>query len=397
MAAETSKSRAKDAQNVDPNEVLQYLLSKNISINHAIGMVTNMYYESLFDPLAMGDKGTSAGLFQHHADRKDKLMKATNGDLSNWKAQVDYALSENASKKYLSRSFKTPEEASYWFTYNWENPSNRAEKAVQRQSWIKSFNGGQYFTGIYNPNNLDVELKAVAPSKSSGKKATYTNLEGTAAGISEPQPYIPSAYIPPEMMSGVDYGPQEFVAEVEKEQDKQVEKETKSQESTARAELDAKTQEAQQKENELAFLKTIQKAVDVSALNQNQNTSQEDQNRMANMAAGYQFEEMPIQQSLPQLPTIYQFEEGGEKSEEDEEEVEESENEDENNKESEDEDSNEENMEEDEESEDNEDDEEEDEGEDKDEEEDEDEVEYLTPEEIEELIKKGYKIEYVKE
>lgn len=399
MASETSKSRAKDAGNVDPNEVLQYLLSKNVPTNHALGMLSNMYYESLFDPTAMGDKGSSAGLFQHHASRKDGLLKATNGDLSNWKAQIDYALSESSSKKYLSKSFKTPEEASHWFTYNWEVPSNKAEKAVQRQAWIKSFNNGQYSTGIYNPNNLNVQVKTVAPSKSSGKKSTSQDIEGSnveTTSIPTPDMQIPTAYISPELLGNVGYGPpqqasinpDEFIAAVEKEDEKETEKQAKIKESEARSQIEQKTQEEIKQENQNAFLEMIQAATDNSALQSNNN--QQDTTAAQRMAQAYQFEEIPIQQGMPKLPTIYQFEEGGEmEDEEEEEEVEENEREvneeEEENKKEEDENEDE-----------NEDEENIDDEEENEDEEDEDEVQYLTPEKIEELISKGYKIEYVK-
>jgi hypothetical protein len=399
MASETSKSRAKDAGNVDPNEVLQYLMSKNISTNHALGMLSNMYYESLFDPTAMGDKGASAGLFQHHASRKDGLLKATNGDLSNWKAQIDYALSEGASKKYLSRNFASPEEASHWFTYNWEAPSNKAEKAVQRQAWIKSFNNGQYSTGIYNPNNLNVQIKTVAPSKSTGKKATSQDIEGSSTettNVVTPDMQIPTAYISPELLGNVGYGPpqqasinpDEFVAAVEKEDEKETEKQAKVKESEARSQIEQKTQEEIQQENQNAFLEMIQAATDNSAIQSG--NKQQDTTAAQRMAQAYQFEEIPVQQGMPELPTIYQFEKGGEMEDEEEEEDVEEMDEEENNEEEENEKEEVENEEEDEDKEDEEGEEDEEEGE------EEDEVEYLTPEEIEELISKGYKIQYVK-
>ena len=150
----------KPNKRVSPNEVYSYLISKGVPTQHAIGMMANIRHESNFIPTAIGDSGTSGGFFQHHASRFTGLKKHTGGDLTNWKKQIDYALSESDTKNYLKKDFKTPEEASYWFTTKWERPANAGTKAVQRQGWIKEFmsnRGKDWNAPTYNPEGLSEE------------------------------------------------------------------------------------------------------------------------------------------------------------------------------------------------------------------------------------------------
>jgi hypothetical protein len=126
---------------VSVQEIYNYLREKGLSHQHAVGMVANIKAESDFDPGAIGDNGTSGGLFQHH-DGKDATrftaMKEFAGEnwKTNWKAQIDYALTEKDTELYLSKNFNTSEEASKWFTINWERPKNADIKATRRAELI---------------------------------------------------------------------------------------------------------------------------------------------------------------------------------------------------------------------------------------------------------------------
>lgn len=155
--------RAKDvaSRSVDPNEVLAYLQSKGVSKNHALGMIANIKYESGFNPTiteAGKNGGGGIGLFQHTGPRRKALLNYLNNDVTNWKGQIDFALSESSSKDYLSNDFKSPEQASHYFTTKWERPANAEVRGVQRQGFFKSFDGGKYATEVYNPTNVDATL-----------------------------------------------------------------------------------------------------------------------------------------------------------------------------------------------------------------------------------------------
>jgi hypothetical protein len=158
MPRKKYKVNVAEGERVSPNAVYDYLIQKGVPHNHALGMMANIRHESNFIPTAKGDSGTSAGLFQHHNERYSGLKKHVNNDLRNWKGQIDYALNEGDTKSFLKKDFKSPEQASHWFTTKWERPQDAGKKAVQRQGWIKTYldNRGQdYNQNLYNPENID--------------------------------------------------------------------------------------------------------------------------------------------------------------------------------------------------------------------------------------------------
>jgi hypothetical protein len=65
---------------VSSKEIYDYLKSKGISHNHAMGMLANIQAESSFNAGAIGDNGTSGGLFQHHAERFSGMVSFAGKD-----------------------------------------------------------------------------------------------------------------------------------------------------------------------------------------------------------------------------------------------------------------------------------------------------------------------------
>ena len=131
---------------VNPNEIKSYLSSKGLDPNQVAGIMANIQAESSFDSGAMGDGGTSGGLVQHHDSKQDKrftnMVKAAGGQdrwQKNWKAQLDFALSEPAGARYQNMTFPTPQAASSWWTINFEIPANKEQKAA-----IRSQNASQF-------------------------------------------------------------------------------------------------------------------------------------------------------------------------------------------------------------------------------------------------------------
>lgn len=121
---------------VSPEDIKSYILSKGLSKNHAAGMLANIRAESSFNSAAYNPndngKGRSIGLFQHHASRANNLEQRVPDWRTNWKGQIDFALSEPAGQRYSSMSFRTPEEAARWFTINFERPANMVVAANTR-------------------------------------------------------------------------------------------------------------------------------------------------------------------------------------------------------------------------------------------------------------------------
>jgi hypothetical protein len=125
---------------VSSKEVYDYIRSKGLSHNHAMGMLANIQAESSFNAGAIGDSGTSGGLFQHHAERFDGMVAyAGKNWAKNWKRQVDYALREGSGKQYIEKEFTSAADASAWFTLNFERPSNKEQKAKDRIDNLTNF------------------------------------------------------------------------------------------------------------------------------------------------------------------------------------------------------------------------------------------------------------------
>ena len=124
---------------VSPAELFQYLTEvKGLSKNHSLGIINNIRHESGFEfgahnPDDLGKP--SSGLFQHRGSRRDSLVEfAGGGDewSKDWRTQIDYMMTENDTKKYLKKTFNTPDEASSWFTEFWERPDKAKKKAKDR-------------------------------------------------------------------------------------------------------------------------------------------------------------------------------------------------------------------------------------------------------------------------
>lgn len=142
---------------VSPEEIYEYLKSKGLSHNHIMGMLANIQAESSFDAGAIGDSGTSGGLFQHHAERFSGMTSfAGKNWRKEWKKQVDYALREKSGREYASIKFNTPEEASKWFTLNFERPSDAERKAIERLANLKNFGPGGTLFGARSREGIKV-------------------------------------------------------------------------------------------------------------------------------------------------------------------------------------------------------------------------------------------------
>ncbi|WP_353485195.1 phage tail tip lysozyme [Haliscomenobacter sp.] len=127
---------------VNPNEIKSYLSSKGLDRNQVAGIMANIQAESSFDSGAIGDSGTSGGLVQHHGPRFNGMVQAAGGQdqwQKNWKAQLDYALSEPAGARYKNMTFPTPQAATSWWTINFEIPANKEQQAAIRSQSASQF------------------------------------------------------------------------------------------------------------------------------------------------------------------------------------------------------------------------------------------------------------------
>lgn len=133
---------------VTPDEIYKYLtIDKGLSHEHAMGMLPNIVEESEFiydriqndakyDPdHSKGKQGI--GLFQYtEPTRRKNFVEAVPDWQTNWKGQIDFALSEPETKRYLDQSFDTLEDASRYFTTDWERPRNKYRQAEKRLDYV---------------------------------------------------------------------------------------------------------------------------------------------------------------------------------------------------------------------------------------------------------------------
>lgn len=137
--------------NVDRQEVYTYLTkSKGLSKNKALGLMANIDRESTFrsNP-AGGDGGNSFGMLQWNNTygRSDLMKKNVPDFATNWKGQLDHALSQNQLPEYnqfisqfKNTTYKSPQAASEAFLRNWERPADVAGGIAKNNQFIAGYN-----------------------------------------------------------------------------------------------------------------------------------------------------------------------------------------------------------------------------------------------------------------
>ena len=139
-----AKGKPSRGATVNPSQVASYLKSKGLDRNQVLGILANIQGESGFNAGVKGDlnKGGSIGLFQwnFNAGRAQKMISAVGDDwATDWKGQVDYALSEPAGQKYLQTKFSSPQEATAWWVKYFEIPANKQAAIRTRIGYLDNF------------------------------------------------------------------------------------------------------------------------------------------------------------------------------------------------------------------------------------------------------------------
>ena len=125
-------------------EMYDYIRSKGLSHNHTLGLLANIDRESSFDIDAVGDSGTSFGLFQWHGVRATAMKKAVPNWKTDWKGQIDYALTEPQNLSdvkpgaYQKETFADAKSAAFWWTKNWERPKDLKSARIKQSNYIDS-------------------------------------------------------------------------------------------------------------------------------------------------------------------------------------------------------------------------------------------------------------------
>ena len=131
-------------------QVYNYLVSKmGLNSAAACGLLANVKAESNFDPLGDGDAGTSFGLFQWHAGRKNNLISYCNSNGLDYKSiegqmkYLEYELKQSYSGVYnyiksVENTADGAYDAGYYWCYHYEIPADRAIKADRRGETARS-------------------------------------------------------------------------------------------------------------------------------------------------------------------------------------------------------------------------------------------------------------------
>ncbi len=121
-------------------EIYNYLKSKGMSHNHAMGLMANIMRESSFktDP-GMGSSG-EIGMFQWNpqAGRSQPFAAAVPDWKTNWKGQIDYALQEYTGPQYLRETFNSEQEAADYWMNEWEKPTDRVGGSKKHAEYLKN-------------------------------------------------------------------------------------------------------------------------------------------------------------------------------------------------------------------------------------------------------------------
>ena len=148
-ATATPSSNERVTNLIRAKEIYDYLRSKGVDHIHATGIINNMKYESSFNSGAMGDGDTSGGLFQHHASRFSAMKNYVGeGWQTNWKKQIDFALTEGEMKSYLSGNYANAADASREFTLRFERPAHKEQEAARRAGTAEGYATAMSGSGV---------------------------------------------------------------------------------------------------------------------------------------------------------------------------------------------------------------------------------------------------------
>jgi murein DD-endopeptidase MepM/ murein hydrolase activator NlpD len=157
------------ASSPDALAMKQWLMSKGLSENGAVGVVSNLLAESGLRTGAVGDKGTSYGIAQWHAGRWDNLnrfAKTAGLDPSSLDAQSQFLMHELGKKGYagLMSTLTNPNVSAYdataAFMRTFERPANQSETAVAgrydrgQKALTTSTGGGAYGTSFGDTSSV---------------------------------------------------------------------------------------------------------------------------------------------------------------------------------------------------------------------------------------------------
>lgn len=121
-------------------DIYEYLINvKKLNDIQALGLMANIHRESSFIPNNKQPGGPGVGLFQFSEQtRKAKFLRAVPDWETNWKKQIDYALSESVGPQYLTKTFSSAQQAADWWMDEWEKPSDRVGGSRKHAKYLRT-------------------------------------------------------------------------------------------------------------------------------------------------------------------------------------------------------------------------------------------------------------------
>lgn len=130
------------------DKIYSYLSNKGLNKASICGILSNIYYESNYNPLAVGDNGTSYGLCQWHLTRREELFRYANKkglNVNSIETQIDYMLEELKNSYYIVNTLLYNNANSIDDAYNvadvfckyYEIPADKINKARERGSYAR--------------------------------------------------------------------------------------------------------------------------------------------------------------------------------------------------------------------------------------------------------------------
>ena len=143
-------------------KIYDYLTKeKKLNDIQALGLMANIERESGFRPGIKEEGGTGHGLFQWSHGRVAPFMRAVPDWQTNWKAQIDYALSEPESLsmvkpgEYASKTFASAQEAADWWMTEWERPADRISGSRKHSGYLKGVPKGPTGSAMFRAPEME--------------------------------------------------------------------------------------------------------------------------------------------------------------------------------------------------------------------------------------------------
>ena len=147
-SADTAKADANPFAQGSNERTIYAFLTGEIGYNRAaaMGVMANIKYESSYNPNCNGDGGTSYGICQWHAGRKNNLICYCDEyglDYTTLEGQLQFLKYELASRypavhSYLKNVENTADgayDAGYYFCFNFEAPAARTSQSTKRATY----------------------------------------------------------------------------------------------------------------------------------------------------------------------------------------------------------------------------------------------------------------------